>query len=227
MSTNYLKIDVIGPGIKKVPGTDNIFSPAYGVVFDEKYVRRILNFFPEWRMYEYSTKQLITPRNVDSFLNPNLGEVVPFTGATATTDGTAGTVIQPKKGDQEKFLKGNGAWGEVPAVKLNFNPVDIIAFYDLRSFNQSKTVEIKTTEDCYFVCGVQAATNSTAVTGPAYAKVTKYINGELKCPICTAVSSGDNTDVGNIVRVGRDPQLFLELKTNECQTVYIWQIRCE
>lgn len=42
-------------------------------------------------------------------------EVTPFTGATADTDGSVGTVIQPKHGDQEKFLKGDGTWSTIPS----------------------------------------------------------------------------------------------------------------
>lgn len=37
-----------------------------------------------------------------------------FTGATATTDGTGGKVPKPLAGQQEKYLKGNGTWGDVP-----------------------------------------------------------------------------------------------------------------
>lgn len=42
-------------------------------------------------------------------------EVTPFTGATADADGSTGTVIQPKLGDQEKFLKGDGTWSTIPS----------------------------------------------------------------------------------------------------------------
>lgn len=40
--------------------------------------------------------------------------VLPFEGATASTDGTGGTVPQPLAGDQDKFLKANGSWANVP-----------------------------------------------------------------------------------------------------------------
>lgn len=43
-----------------------------------------------------------------------------FTAASATTDGVSGLVPAPKKGDQNKFLCGNGTWkiaGEVTGVK--------------------------------------------------------------------------------------------------------------
>lgn len=42
-----------------------------------------------------------------------------FTGATATEDGTSGKVIQPKAGDQNKFLKANGTWAAVPNPDLS------------------------------------------------------------------------------------------------------------
>lgn len=41
--------------------------------------------------------------------------MVPFTGATATEDGTSGLVPKPEAGDQDKFLKGDGTWGTVEA----------------------------------------------------------------------------------------------------------------
>lgn len=37
--------------------------------------------------------------------------VLPFQGATASTDGTGGTVPQPHAGDEGKVLKGDGSWG--------------------------------------------------------------------------------------------------------------------
>ena len=40
----------------------------------------------------------------------NFSKVVDFTGATDTTDGTSGSVIAPKAGDQDKFLCGDGTW---------------------------------------------------------------------------------------------------------------------
>ena len=37
----------------------------------------------------------------------------PMVGATSTEDGVCGLAPQPKAGDQEKFLKGDGTWGGV------------------------------------------------------------------------------------------------------------------
>lgn len=39
-----------------------------------------------------------------------------MTGATASTAGTAGLVPAPAAGDQNKFLKGDGTWAEVPGA---------------------------------------------------------------------------------------------------------------
>lgn len=39
-----------------------------------------------------------------------------MTGATASTAGTAGLVPAPAAGDQNKFLKGDGTWTEVPGA---------------------------------------------------------------------------------------------------------------
>jgi hypothetical protein len=44
----------------------------------------------------------------------NITQVVsPMIGATEELDGAAGLVIQPKAGDQDKLLHGNGTWGYV------------------------------------------------------------------------------------------------------------------
>ena len=42
-------------------------------------------------------------------------KVSDMTGATANTAGTSGSVPAPSAGDHEKFLKGDGTWGEVKA----------------------------------------------------------------------------------------------------------------
>jgi len=43
--------------------------------------------------------------------------VYDFTGATANKDGKPGAVPAPSAGDQDKFLKGDGTWGEVDAAR--------------------------------------------------------------------------------------------------------------
>ena len=42
--------------------------------------------------------------------------LVPFTGATASTDGTQGLVPAPEAGDEDKVLKGDGTWGTVAST---------------------------------------------------------------------------------------------------------------
>lgn len=42
--------------------------------------------------------------------------LTPFTGATATTAGEKGLVPAPAAGEQDKFLKGDGAWADVDAL---------------------------------------------------------------------------------------------------------------
>lgn len=41
-----------------------------------------------------------------------------FTGATETANGTDGLVPQPVKGNENKFLKGDGTWSEIPKYDL-------------------------------------------------------------------------------------------------------------
>lgn len=46
-------------------------------------------------------------------------QLVTFDGATASADGKQGLVPAPEAGDQDKFLKGDGTWGEVGDVSGN------------------------------------------------------------------------------------------------------------
>lgn len=43
-------------------------------------------------------------------------DVVEFSGATSTAAGTAGFVPAPAKGQQGKYLKGNGTWADLPSA---------------------------------------------------------------------------------------------------------------
>lgn len=45
-----------------------------------------------------------------------------MTGATSELDGTSGTVIAPKAGDQDKFLRGDGTWAEVSGGGTKISP---------------------------------------------------------------------------------------------------------
>ena len=44
-------------------------------------------------------------------------------GASDTSDGTKGLVPQPSLGDQEKFLKGDGSWAEIPQPTVTVDEV--------------------------------------------------------------------------------------------------------
>ena len=44
-------------------------------------------------------------------------------GASDTSDGTKGLVPQPALGDQEKFLKGDGSWAEIPQPTVTVDEV--------------------------------------------------------------------------------------------------------
>lgn len=41
-----------------------------------------------------------------------------FTGATETQDGTSGLVPQPRMGQQDTFLKGDGTWDTPSSTKI-------------------------------------------------------------------------------------------------------------
>ena len=42
--------------------------------------------------------------------------ILPMTGATSSAAGSSGLVPAPASGDQNKVLKGDGAWGTVDAL---------------------------------------------------------------------------------------------------------------
>ncbi len=62
-------VDIIGHAY--IPGTD-LLAPQYGYDATEAFIRRMMNF-SEWRVYQTSTKRLITPKNVDSFFDTGGG----------------------------------------------------------------------------------------------------------------------------------------------------------
>ena len=52
-----------------------------------------------------------TAETLDTKINTISNNLVNMTGATATSAGTAGFVIAPSAGDQNKFFRGDGTWG--------------------------------------------------------------------------------------------------------------------
>lgn len=50
-------------------------------------------------------------------------EIAVMSGATAEADGSKGLVPQPVKGDQDKFLSGDGTWVAIPAKDLTVDDV--------------------------------------------------------------------------------------------------------
>lgn len=51
---------------------------------------------------------------VDGAISGAVGKITTYTGATSTANGTGGLVPAPTKGQQEKFLKADGTWADVP-----------------------------------------------------------------------------------------------------------------
>lgn len=57
--------------------------------------------------------------NGSSWVNTPITDVISeMTGASATEDGLSGLVPAPKAGEENKFLRGDGKWVEVPTVPL-------------------------------------------------------------------------------------------------------------
>lgn len=62
----------------------------------------------EWEALSDAQKAQFVHVNItDDYSNP----LYAFTGATSSTDGAAGIVPKPLAGDQNKYLKGDGTWG--------------------------------------------------------------------------------------------------------------------
>lgn len=62
------------------------------------------------------------------WINRSIDEIVSevMTGATADAAGKAGLVPAPQAGDQNKFLRGDGQWMEVPVVNLTEEQINKI-----------------------------------------------------------------------------------------------------
>lgn len=119
-----------------------------------------------------------------------------FTGATASTDGAQGLVPGPLAGDEDKFLKADGTWGEIAidgqvttltADDYNWNrtagddttlPLDSIALWKLapgwyRTDIGMQVLRYKTTDYSYcpkdvFILVLGDATSGPATTRPNY-----------------------------------------------------------
>lgn len=66
-----MKVDIIGHGY--VPGLKDVIAPLKGYEADESFVRRMLNFPDEWRVYDSESGLLITQENVDNFFGGGSG----------------------------------------------------------------------------------------------------------------------------------------------------------
>lgn len=62
------------------------------------------------------------------WINRSVDEIVAevMSGATAEAAGKAGLVPAPQAGDQNKFLRGDGVWAEVPVVNLTEDQINAI-----------------------------------------------------------------------------------------------------
>lgn len=66
--------------------------------------------------------------NLGKWVNRSIDEIIAeiMTGATAEATGKAGLVPAPQIGDQNKFLRGDGSWAEVPVVNLTEEQINAI-----------------------------------------------------------------------------------------------------
>lgn len=87
-----------------------------------------------------------TATNWDIFTDPGVQQ---FVGATATTDGTEGTVPKPITEDINKYLKGDGAWNDISSEPMTFKnkTVEDDTTYIVDTFAPSKKAKL----DCSLI----------------------------------------------------------------------------
>lgn len=93
----------------------NIFTSSIGVFPSEG---------NDYTLYVDTTQKIIYTWDglnyVELISAQEINEVNEMVGATSTTDGSAGTVPAPLKGDENKFLKADGTWTEIPQYESDF-----------------------------------------------------------------------------------------------------------
>lgn len=134
----------------------------------------------------------ITINGVTYSLGGGGGSGEAFTGATATTDGKQGEVTQPKAGDQDKVLYGDGKWkyaqGQpgrgIASITQNADYTLTITYTDGTTF---KTTSIRGEKGDKGDQGIQGEKGETGARGP------KGDQGETGAK----GAKGDTGDTGN------------------------------
>ena len=67
-----------------------------------------------------------------------------MSGATSDTVGQSGFVPAPKAGDQDKFLKGDGTWSEVPSNIVSVDEKSLVSVENVLSLNGYETAAVGT-----------------------------------------------------------------------------------
>ena len=67
-----------------------------------------------------------------------------MSGATSYTAGQSGFVPAPQAGDQDKFLKGDGTWSEVPSNIISVDEKSLVSVENVLSLNGYETAAVGT-----------------------------------------------------------------------------------
>jgi len=137
-----------------------------------------------------------------------------FTGATASTDGMQGLVPGPLAGDQDKFLKADGTWGEAGAnytagdgIDITNDEISVDDTYVQRKLTAGSNIQINgttisATDTTYsnFV-GTDGQTAGTAglVPAPATTDEGEFLkaDGTWATPPGTTYTAGTGIDITN------------------------------
>ena len=117
-TANHVSLNVNGTGAKHIWYNTSVYTGYGGTICGNanRYVR-----------YVYDGTYWVW---MGMSMEYNDNTWIPLKGATASADGMAGYVPQPKAGDQAKFLRGDGAWAEAgsPDAMSNVNPTGTGSF---------------------------------------------------------------------------------------------------
>lgn len=88
------------------------------------------------------------PMTLDSAVSSSV-----MTGATETSDGTSGLVPAPEQGDQNKFLRGDGTWAEIPEGSIdtsNLATKDELEAVDSKATSNATAIATLNSNDTLF-----------------------------------------------------------------------------
>ena len=126
-----------------------------------------------------------------------------FTGATSTTDGTAGLVIKPSAGDEGKYLKGDGTWATVTSSGSGIALTDLSVVKPNPAANGSGDVTYDNTTGAFTytppvipAAQVQSDWDATAPSGG----LGVILNKPYVPPFAEIADPANNIDSGKVLK---------------------------